>query len=150
MSVLNQQSYIEFISQNPKFRKYDESRTALGVNPGKLAMLFDGDTHVASVVFIDHLYLDGREIYIPAFDKKICDGDSLKARMDTHAFIEKEVATKLGYVSLKSGYTDVYPQCPMYWDHNEKDLILFCSKEAEKAPIKSAPPEKKEVQLGFF
>jgi hypothetical protein len=142
MQFLNQQSYGEFITQNPQLRKYDESRTALGVNPGKLAMLFDGDTHVASVVFIDHLYADGREIYIPAFDKRLLSSDAFRVRMDTHKIIETEMAKRLGIESLRSGYTDVYPQCPMYWD---KSATIVTVRDSE-----SFKPVRDEIQLGFF
>lgn len=142
MQFQRHQSYQDFINKNPAIRNYDGSRSALGVNPGKLAMIFVGDQHVASVVFIDHLYYDGREIYIPAFDKRISNSDALRARMDAHKFIETETANRLGLESLRSAYTDVYPQCPMYWDESAEPVI--------ETPPEASTPERKEVQLSFF
>lgn len=142
MQFQRHQSYQDFINKNPAIRNYDGSRSALGVNPGKLAMIFVGDQHVASVVFIDHLYYDGREIYIPAFDKRISNSDALRARMDAHKFIETETANRLGLESLRSAYTDVYPQCPMYWDITAK---------LETVAVQDTPKQdKKEIQLSFF
>lgn len=149
--MLKQQSYQNFILKNTHLRQYNSSRSALGTNPGKLAMLFNGDQHVASVVFTDHLYVDGREIYIPAFDKNISSSDSLQARMEAHSFLEKEVAKKLGFESLTSGYTDVYPQCHMYWDVNiNPPFAEHTVAEFPTPPIGKPLHADTEVQLSFF
>lgn len=139
----------DFLKHNNELCKYDQTRTSLGVNPCKLAKVFDDDKHVATIVFIDHLYLDGREIYIPAFDKSFSSTDCLQPRLDTHRFIENEIAKHLNITQVKSFYTDASPNSQMYWDYRISEQgNMEINSSIQNVDNKSSA--KEEFQLSLF
>lgn len=154
-----------FRSMNPTLLAYKTDRVALGANPGKVALGFFGEKIVCSIVFIDHLYCDGRKIYVPYFDKTFISNDGITARLDCHRFLESQMRDALSddvtdEASWRFGCTDASPNHHLYWcARNEavqvpyievqKDVVPISTQES---PIKltSKSIERQEVQLDMF
>lgn len=105
----------EFSIEHRRVTSYDSARTATGVNPAKLAMFYVSEKIVGSIVFFDHLYIDGREIYIPTFNKRFSSLDGMTARLETHSFLEEKAKKILSVDEIISVYTDAYPTCPVFF-----------------------------------